>query len=189
MEDLRSEFEIQREKGLAQKALDDGELVEYGEPHPITGMRQMRPKSVGATYDIPPDNGTYAPNRVDLTGADAVDINAIMDRIDPAGKQFANAVAQGLLTDAGMKYDNFIEAPDFQNALNLSIHAQQQFNRLPADLRERFGHDPAKFLNYIHDPQKLEEQYLLGLRVRPPREPGPNEQPKPPGNPVAPPNP
>lgn len=168
--DTRPEVEIQREKGREQKKLHEAEMEEYGEPHPYTGKRMERPKSTGMTYDIPPIDGTYSPNQVDKTGADATDINKIMDRIDPAGKQFSNAIAQGLVTDAGMRYDDFTAAPDFQAAQNTFIHATQQFQRLPANLRSRFDHDPVKFLDYMHDEKNMEEQYQLGIRVKKPVE-------------------
>lgn len=159
-------FNEKRKAGLLRLAEDEAQLMEYGEPHPVTGKRQTRPKSVGTVYDIPPDNGTYCPDKVDPTGAEATDINKIMERIDPAGRQFSNAIAQGLQTDAGMYYDNFIDAPTFQEAQNLFIHATQQFDMLPAKLRNKFENNPAEFLRYVNDPANLEESYQLGIRVK-----------------------
>lgn len=159
-------FEEKRKAGLALQKLHEGELVEYGEPHPITGKRQTRPRSLGTVYDIPPNNGTYCEDQVDKTGAAAVDINKLMAQYDPSGKQFAAAISQGMVTDAGMTYDNFIDAPTFQDALDKSIHAQQQFAMLPAELRNRFENNPINFLNFVNDEKTLEEQYKLGIRVK-----------------------
>lgn len=159
-------YEEQRKKGLEQKKLHTAELIEYGEPHPITGKRQTRPKSVGKTYNIPPDDGTYCPDKVDRTPGASVDINELMKKWDPSGKQFSNAIAQGITTDAGMRYDDFTDSKSLQEALNITIHAEQQFLMLPAAIRNKFENDPIKFLDYVNDEKTLEEQYALGIRVK-----------------------
>lgn len=163
---IETNYEEKRAAGLAALQLHMGELVEYGEPHPITGKRQTRPRHIGTVYDIPPDNGTYCADQVDRTGHESVDINELMKKYDPAGKQFAKAITQGLQTDAGMYYDDFIDAPTFEQALNQSIHAEQQFAMLPANLRNRFENNPVNFLKYVNDPKTLDEQYSLGIRVK-----------------------
>lgn len=51
----------------------------------------------------------------------------------------------------------------FQEALNTVIKAQEVFDELPSELRERFGHDPGKFLDFVHEPKNIEEMRKLGL--------------------------
>lgn len=160
-------YEERRKRGLAQKHADDKARTDFGEPHPYTGELQTRPRSVGRVYDIPPEDGTYTPDQVDPTGADSVDINKLMEKYDPAGKAFAKAITQGITTDAGMAYDDFTDAKTLQEALDISIHAQQQFAMLPANLRNRFENNPINFLNFVNDEKTLDEQYNLGIRVRP----------------------
>lgn len=146
---------------------DETEWIHFGEPHPITGEYQRRRATVGRKYDFAPRDGTFTPCQVDQTGADAVDINKIMNRVDPHGKQFAQAVRTGIVTDAGMLYDDFTKAESFQDALNIVIHGRQQFALLDARTRNRFDNDPAKFLAYIDDPANVEEHIALGFRKKP----------------------
>jgi len=114
-------FQQKRREGLSQKALDDAELIPYGE------RGETRPKSRGRIYDIPPANDTYCEDMVDQTGGDAVDLNKLMARVDPSGKAFNKAVQSGAVTETGQFYDDFTTAPTFQEALNTVIHSRQQF--------------------------------------------------------------
>lgn len=52
---------------------------------------------------------------------------------------------------------------DFHSAMNLVIQAQEQFDSLPAKVRERFANDPAKLLDFLHNPSNREEAARLGL--------------------------
>lgn len=159
-------FAEKRAAGLALRAKEAGQQKYFGEPHPYTGELQSRPKHIGRTYDIPPDDGTYCPDQVDLVGAEAVDINQIMKKWDPSGKQFNKAIAQGMTTDAGMFYDDFTDSKSLQDALEITIHAKQQFEMLPAEIRNRFENEPGRFLDFVNDPKTLEEQYKLGIRIK-----------------------
>ena len=47
--------------------------------------------------------------------------------------------------------------------MRLVAEAQSVFEGLPADLRDRFGNDPARLLEFVHDPRHLEESVSLGL--------------------------
>lgn len=167
----KNQFEEQRALGKKHLELDQAELVEYGEPHPHTGERQTRPKSLGRVYDIPPNDGTYCPNKVDLTGAEAVDINALMKKWDPSGEQFKKAISQGWTTDAGLNYDDFTDAKTLQEALDITIHAQQQFDTLDAKIRNQFQNNPIEFLKFVNDEKTLEEQYKMGIRIKKPETP------------------
>lgn len=64
-------------------------------------------------------------------------------------------------------YGDFSNIPDYQDALNTVIRAEEAFMRLPSDLRTRFDNDPQKFLDFVKDPANKEELYSLGLAVRP----------------------
>lgn len=52
---------------------------------------------------------------------------------------------------------------DFQSAMNQLVAAANQFNSLPADLRGRFQNDPAKFVDFVSNPDNMEEMVRLGL--------------------------
>lgn len=60
---------------------------------------------------------------------------------------------------------------DFQSAMNLVVAARESFMLMPADVRSRFGNDPAAFVDFcseLDDGGKLanlEEMRKLGLAV------------------------
>lgn len=60
-------------------------------------------------------------------------------------------------------YGDFYNAPDFTNAQIILRTAQEQFDALPASVRNRFDNQPAKFLDFVHDKANLEEARRLGL--------------------------
>lgn len=84
----------------------------------------------------------------------------------------------------------FIDLPDqidYQASLEIARSAQQAFDALPAQIRKRFDNDPAKFLDFMHDPKSQDEAIALGLAVdtRPPAKapeepPAPEKTPEPP---------
>lgn len=61
------------------------------------------------------------------------------------------------------KFGDFTSAPDFQGAQDLLLRTQDYFNGLSADVRARFNHDVASFLNFVNDPDNLEEGRKLGI--------------------------
>jgi len=56
-----------------------------------------------------------------------------------------------------------IDPLDFQDAMNTVAKAGEMFDALPANIRKKFGHDPAVFLEYIQDPTNETEARSLGL--------------------------
>jgi len=91
---------------------------------------------------------------------DESDINTIVQRFGigyemPEGMQpVTNAV--------------FEEIYDFQSAMNAVIDAQKTFEALDANLRYRFGNDPAAFVDFCSDPNNGPELVRLGLAVKRP---------------------
>lgn len=61
------------------------------------------------------------------------------------------------------RYGDFSEVPDYQDALNVVLHAEAQFGALDAHIRARFANDPAQFLEFATNPDNLEELTRLGL--------------------------
>lgn len=59
--------------------------------------------------------------------------------------------------------DGFADVFDFQTALNAVVAAQRSFDMMPADVRERFNNDPAKFVDFCSDEKNLPELRRLGL--------------------------
>lgn len=57
------------------------------------------------------------------------------------------------------------EAPDvdFRSAMDIVQKAQETFDSLPSELRKRFGNDPANYLEFVQNPENIEEMYDLGM--------------------------
>ncbi len=88
-------------------------------------------------------------------------INTIVRRFGISG-QLPDQVAMPRSGD-------FTDAPDFQTAMNLVRQAQEEFVRVPADIRARFSNDPQQFMNFFEDPANYDEALKLGLvNIRPP---------------------
>lgn len=64
-------------------------------------------------------------------------------------------------------YGDFSNVPEYQEAQNILIKAENQFNSLSSDVRKKFDNDPAKMLEFVSKEENLEEMYDLGLAVRP----------------------
>jgi len=87
---------------------------------------------------------------------DECDINVIFKRY-PEG-QVPTWSSPPVLT-----YGDFAEAPDFLQAQLLVKESEEQFLSLPVKIRDRFQHDPARLLAFVHDRANLDEAKALGL--------------------------
>ena len=56
---------------------------------------------------------------------------------------------------------------DFQEAMNIVIRAQGEFNKLPSGIRKQFDNDPATFLDFIHNPDNGDKLVEMGLANAP----------------------
>lgn len=86
---------------------------------------------------------------------DESDINFIMRKYSQTG--FLNPA---LLRDADYLD---VENLSFQEAMNIVVSAQDDFDSLPSVIRKRFGNDPAQFLDFVGDEANIEEMRTLGL--------------------------
>lgn len=98
---------------------------------------------------------------------DECDIRNIIRRMD--GGVFPQIMA------GNPSFGDFSDAPTYQEALNITIQAQAQFDALGSHVRARFGNDPAQFLAFATDDRnraQMEEWGLVNKRpVEAPREP------------------
>lgn len=60
------------------------------------------------------------------------------------------------------KYDD-VSVQDFQEAMFTVKNAQNMFNELPADIRQRFGNDPGAFLGFVQNPDNKTEMEKMGI--------------------------
>lgn len=58
-----------------------------------------------------------------------------------------------------------VTGADFQTAMNTIATANSMFADMPAKVRARFENDPAKFLDFVQNPDNQEEAAELGLTV------------------------
>lgn len=88
--------------------------------------------------------------------AEEVDINTIVKRFGLTGQLPENVRVP--------EYGDYTEAvTDYQTALNMVIEADEAFMKLPGAVRERFGNNPQKLLEFVSDPANLEEARKLGI--------------------------
>lgn len=57
-------------------------------------------------------------------------------------------------------------ASDLKEAMDLIHQGEDAFASLPSNLRNRFGNDPIKLLEFLHDPKSRDEAVSLGLLPR-----------------------
>lgn len=83
-------------------------------------------------------------------------INNIMSRFEKTG------IIEHLNQHNGT-YGDFSTVSDYHSALNQVIEAQDSFNSLPSKIRAKFNNDPGKFLDFMTNPDNLEELQQMGL--------------------------
>ena len=86
---------------------------------------------------------------------DECDINNILRQFNVTGLLPENALSP--------RYGDFTGISDYQTALNQVIAAEDEFMRLPADLRARFGNDPAQLIEFMENSENKDEAIKLGL--------------------------
>lgn len=60
-------------------------------------------------------------------------------------------------------YGDFTDVQDYQTSLNEVIKAQDMFMSLPSEVRNRFGNDPAQFLDFVGREENRPEMQRMGL--------------------------
>lgn len=89
------------------------------------------------------------------------DINRIM----------AKAQKTGIITHFNNHQGDYTDLPDatdYHEAMNAILAANERFADLPSSVRSRFHNDPANLLEFVANPDNLEEAVSLGLAA--PRE-------------------
>lgn len=99
------------------------------------------------------------------SAAEDADINTIVRRFGLTGE---------LPNDIKMPQSgDFAGVGDFQSAMNIVRAAEEEFMRVPAEIRARFSHDPQVFSEFFNDPSNQEEAIRLGLATRKVVDPAP----------------
>lgn len=103
---------------------------------------------------------TPGPGRTLQAFKNECDINRIMKRYQQTGVIDHVNRAQPRFGD--------IQTYDFQESLNIVLEAEARFAALPAEVRDRFGNDPARLLEFVGKAENLQEAVKLGLVDAPP---------------------
>lgn len=106
----------------------------------------------GVSFDDEPDITVQS-------AANECDINLIVDR---ARRGIAPPVSTRI-----PRFGDFSTVSDYQSMLNSVIEAQDQFDSLPAKIRDRFQNNPAKLLEFLSNESNRDEAIKLGL-IEPP---------------------
>lgn len=91
---------------------------------------------------------------------DEVDINTIVKNFGLTGE-----LPQNIRMPV---YGDFSQVVDYHTAHNAMRHAEEAFMALPAKVRERFQHNPQKFVEFCSDDANAAEARALGLVDGPP---------------------
>lgn len=138
----------------------------------------VRPLELRTCARVDPTNSTQQAMK------DACDVNLIMKQYEKTG----TLVHQNLNKPA---YGDFSNVSDYLQARNEIMAAEAGFGRLPSGIRRRFNNNPEELLNFIDNPENLEEAVSLGLVddpnpeskrpsvANPPKEPDPAPEPAP----------
>lgn len=92
--------------------------------------------------------------------ANDVDINQIMAKAKRGEHSDYIREHEGHYMDA--------TSVDFYEAQIVVAESKSLFEDLPSEIRNKFKNDPGKFLDFVQDPENLEEMYDLKLANRPP---------------------
>lgn len=72
----------------------------------------------------------------------------------------------GLITHVNTQQPQYLdlsEAIDFQESLAIVQRAQAMFASLPSHVRDRFGNNPQSLLDFLSNPENIDEAVKLGL--------------------------
>jgi len=104
-------------------------------------------------------------SRAIQSAKDESDINTIVRRFGLTGE---------LPNDLAMPQSgDFTEVPDFHSAMNLVRAAQEEFMRVPAEVRARFMNDPQRLMSFLEDDTNRDEARKLGFLKAPDVDPAP----------------
>lgn len=100
----------------------------------------------------------FHPGRTKQADKEACDINNILRRYEQTG------VLPDLIKREP-RYGDFSSVPSYQESLDIVHRAETQFAALSAEVRDRFGNDPVKMLEFCQNEKNLPEMVKLGLAI------------------------
>lgn len=112
--------------------------------------------SIRSSISFVDEEGNPLPSLTKQAFKDEVDFNNVLRKYDKTG----------LIThvnNARAHYGDYTEVNEYQESLNMVLKAQADFDALPGDVRKRFANDPGNFIEFVTNPDNLDEMRDLGL--------------------------
>lgn len=97
----------------------------------------------------------YGKSRTKQSFKDEVNVNNVIKKYRITG--------QMPMTMGEPMYGDFSDVKSYQESINIVMKADEQFKRLPSDIRKKFENDPAKFLEFVGNPDNHEEMVKMKL--------------------------
>lgn len=91
---------------------------------------------------------------------DECDINQIVERYLKTGLWSGASL---VVPTSHPMYGNFVNIPDFREAMNQIVEARENFESLPPNVRKRFQNDPIELIEFIGKPENVDEAIKMGL--------------------------
>lgn len=109
-------------------------------------------------------DGNPKPGRTKQSFKEEADINNIV-------KKHGRAAIQQQAALSIKQYGDYTEINEYQESLDLINTSNENFNKLPADVRKEFNNNAGEFLEFATNPDNAEKMYDLGIAKRPIEEP------------------
>ena len=120
-----------------------------------TRYNRERPAGLSFSGETP-----HTQSRTKQSFKDEVNIHSILKRYNKTGVLVdPSSVNQGRFP----QYGDFANGSEYMSVQNRIAMAHQQFELLPSDLRRKFDNDPSQLLDFLGNPENLEEAQKLGL--------------------------
>lgn len=133
-------------------------------PRRLGDHQEMSERPDGSIRVVTKPSGE--PSRVQQQFLEASDINNIMRKYHQTG------MVTHLNHNPG-RYADLTKIKNYQDSLQTVINAEAAFMTLSSDVRKRFSNSPQEVINFLQNPNNLDEAVKLGL-VKPP-EPKPSK--------------
>lgn len=122
----------------------------------IRSLYKYGPRTEPLSFKTVDEKGNVLSGRTKQAFKEECDINGILRKFNKTG-QLPEMIKKN------PQYGDFSEAPQYQEALNLVLAAEQQFAALPARARERFHNSPKEFLEFANNAANADEMAKMGL--------------------------
>lgn len=107
---------------------------------------------------------TVGPSKTDPSFLEDSDINELVRRFKRTGSLYDPATMLNR-DPAQPSFGDFSNIPELLDAANQIVEAGRMFDQLPAMVREFFGHDSLKLLQFVELARKDENLYAKGVEL------------------------